>query len=73
MQNVFGYVRVSTGEQGKGYSLDGQRREIVQFCANRNLTLLKIFEDQKSGTKLFERPGLVDMIDQLKPTIRVRY
>lgn len=57
MMNAIGYVRVSTEEQGKkGISLDTQRDSIKKYCLDHELRLLRIFEDQKTGTNT-NRPG----------------
>ncbi len=66
---VYGYIRVSTGEQGKGFSLDGQRSEIEKYCEKNQLQLLEIFEDQSSGTRLFDRSGLMAMIEAINPSV----
>ncbi len=68
-KNVFGYIRVSTGEQGKKYSLDGQKLEIELYCKNKELELLRIFEDQTSGTKLRERAGLMSLLDSVDKSL----
>ncbi len=68
-KKVFGYVRVSTGEQAKGFSLDGQRDEIRKYCEKNDFVLTHIFEDQTSGTRLIERQGLMAMIDAVDSSI----
>jgi site-specific DNA recombinase len=68
-QIVLGYVRVSTGEQGKGFSLAAQRKEILGYAAKNNFNTQKIFEDQSSATRLLQRQGLMDMLDAINPTI----
>jgi len=53
------YLRVSTQEQ----SLERQYEEIKKFALEKNLTLVKIFEDKVSGTKTKarEREGFKQM------------
>ncbi|UJF32204.1 recombinase family protein [Paenibacillus hexagrammi] len=70
MQNVVGYVRVSTQGQVKdGYSLQYQVDEINRYCQENNLKLLRIYEDRGiSGAKVdeegltVEREGLQNML-----------
>lgn len=70
MQNVVGYVRVSTQGQVKdGYSLQYQVDEIKRFYRENNLNLLRIYEDRGiSGAKAdeeglsVEREGLQNML-----------
>jgi site-specific DNA recombinase len=74
MQNVVGYVRVSTQGQVKdGYSLQYQVDEIQHFCRDNNLNLIRIYEDRGiSGAKVdeegltVERAGLQNMLSDLK-------
>ena len=40
-----GYVRVSTEDQTKGYSLDAQRAEIQRYCERREYELVQIYVD----------------------------
>jgi len=59
-QQVIGYVRVSTSEQGEsGLGLDAQRTAIREECSRRGWTLLHIFEDVGvSGKAINGRPAL---------------
>jgi DNA invertase Pin-like site-specific DNA recombinase len=46
-ESVYGYIRVSTPSQEvKGYGLETQKAEIVNYCKNNNLNLIHIFEDR---------------------------
>jgi DNA invertase Pin-like site-specific DNA recombinase len=73
MQNVVGYVRVSTqGEAKDGYSLSYQVDEIQHYCHDNNLNLIRIYEDRGiSGAKVnkkgftVEREGLQNMLTDL--------
>jgi len=72
MKKAFAYARVSTGEQAKGYSLEAQLDEIKRYCSERNISLVKMFSDSESGSKLTERLGLMDLldnVDSIKPHI----
>ncbi|MBO2944456.1 recombinase family protein [Paenibacillus sp. F411] len=70
MQNVVGYVRVSTQGQVKdGYSLQYQVDEITRYCRENHCNLLRIYEDRGiSGAKVdevgltVEREGLQNML-----------
>ena len=74
MDNVLGYIRVSTlGQVKEGYSLGEQLDEIERFCAVNGLNLIGTFKDEgKSGAKTDEdetridRSGLIDMLDRIK-------
>lgn len=74
MDNVLGYIRVSTANQVKeGYSLQEQLDEIEKFCTANGFNLLDTFKDEgKSGAKTdlaeekIERDGLLDMLDRIK-------
>jgi len=47
MQNVVGYVRVSTLGQAKDeYSLQYQIDKIKQYCDENYLNLIRIYEDR---------------------------
>lgn len=70
MTNAFAYVRVSTGEQAKGFSLDAQFTEIEKYSIKRGYQIIEKFSDSMSGTKLTERDGMmtmIDKIDELRP------
>jgi DNA invertase Pin-like site-specific DNA recombinase len=56
MQNVVGYVRVSTqGQARDGYSLQYQVDEIIKYCKENKLNLIRIYEDRGiSGAKVDE-------------------
>lgn len=74
MDNVLGYIRVSTANQVKeGYSLGEQLDEIEKFCKANGFNLVDTFKDEgKSGAKTdkdeekIEREGLLDMLDRIK-------
>jgi site-specific DNA recombinase len=51
------YVRVSSDEQARGYSLPSQEESCRRYCAERGYTVLDVFADARSGTEL-DRPGL---------------
>lgn len=68
-KKIFGYIRVSTGEQGTKFSLEAQRIEIEKYCLEKGLTLGRIFEDQNSGSRLLEREGLMSLLEALDESV----
>ena len=61
---AFGYIRVSTEEQEKGYSLEYQEQTIKEYCQKRNIELLKVFQDTSSGAN-FQRKELQELLNNL--------
>lgn len=61
-----GYIRVSSREQAKGYSLEDQEREIRQYCETNQIQLIRVFKDPGvSGTIPGEdRPGMSKLLQQ---------
>lgn len=68
MTKAVGYIRVSTDIQvEEGSSLITQREEIVDHCKQQGIELVAVYEDAGiSGAKLFERAGLMTLIDRLE-------
>ena len=66
---VYGYIRVSSSGQAKdGYSLDAQRRAIVNYCHRNRAELIETFSDEGiSGveSKISDRHGLLAMLSCL--------
>jgi site-specific DNA recombinase len=58
------YARVSTDEQGRGYSLPTQLEACREYAERRGFTIAGEFTDEFTGTSL-DRPGL----DQLRDLI----
>ena len=59
VKRAFGYVRVSTEEQGSsGAGLEAQRRAIRREAKYRGWKLVDLFEDVASGKSMKRRPGL---------------
>lgn len=74
MKKAFVYLRVSTGEQAKGFSLDAQLDEIKSYCESNDIQIVETFSDSMSGTKLTERKGLMNLLDRIdvdKPNVVV--
>jgi site-specific DNA recombinase len=60
------YYRVSTEEQVEGFSLDAQRRALIDFCAARDWTVADEYADEgKSarGGNIAERPQFKRMME----------
>ena len=60
MNNVVGYVRVSTREQAvSGLSVSAQERRILQYCEFKSLNLTRVIKDEdvSAATPLSERLG----------------
>ena len=56
------YCRVSTKDQ----TTENQKRDLIRYCEQRELTIVEIFEDHGiSGTKQ-NRPALDDMMAKAK-------
>lgn len=68
MTNGVGYLRVSTDEQKEnGHGLDRQQRNIVQYAAEHDLTIVAWFQDDCSGTiDMNQRPQGRELIAYLK-------
>ena len=63
----FGYIRVSTEEQrDEGHSLDAQRSVISTYADKNNYTLVKIYSDEGLSGSKRDRPGLLELIENLK-------
>lgn len=66
MQEVYGYIRVSTETQAeKGYGLKTQEDAIRDYCKRHKLKLVEVFKDEGiSGTEI-NRNGLNDLLATL--------
>lgn len=66
MEKVVIYTRVSTEEQAdKGYSLRDQKDRLEKYCAIKNLTIVKHYEDDYSA-QTFERPQFKKFLEFIK-------
>jgi site-specific DNA recombinase len=69
------YVRVSSEEQGRGYSLATQLDACRRYCTDHGYTVIGEFSDTHTGTDL-DRPGinaLIEALPELKPAAVVLY
>lgn len=63
MKKVFVYTRISTAEQLDGGGIDRQREECLRFCATQQWEVMRVFEEQKTGSAAaFDRPVLSELI-----------
>jgi site-specific DNA recombinase len=53
--NAIGYLRISVKDQSI-YSLEAQERNVRQYCATHDLTLLNVFTDDGESSYTFDRP-----------------
>jgi len=66
MEEVFGYVRVSTEMQAeKGYGKDVQENAINEYCKTNKLQLVETFKDLGVSGALIERNGLTELLAAL--------
>lgn len=59
---ALGYVRVSTIEQEQGYGRDVQIDRVKAYAASKGLPEPQIYQESKSGEKLFTREELHQML-----------
>ena len=61
---VFGYLRLSVDEVGKTVSgsIENQANIIRKYCAQHNLFLAELFQDDGWSGGNFERPGFKKML-----------
>ncbi|MEJ6404943.1 recombinase family protein [Yoonia sp. 2307UL14-13] len=65
MKQCFGYIRVSTKKQEEGVSLEAQKEAILQYAAQKDLTVTQWFEEAHSAAKR-GRPIFTSMMRQLR-------
>ena len=69
------YARVSTEEQGRGYSIPTQLEAMRRYCEQRSYLVIAEYTDTHSGTEI-DRPGmsaLIDALPELTPDVVVLY
>lgn len=62
------YTRVSTDEQvEKGFSLEAQKRRLMEFCIQNNYEIYKLYSDEGiSGHSIAKRKSLQEMLQDAK-------
>lgn len=64
---VIGYIRVSSKNQIKGYSLKLQRDKIKEYCKLMDMELIEVYEDRGiSGMSIDKRNGYKNMVEYLE-------
>lgn len=61
MSNVVAYVRVSTSEQVKGYSLEAQITALREWCAVQDFDIVQVYEEAGRSAKDDARPTFQKM------------
>lgn len=65
MKNAVAYVRMSTDKQD--YSINSQKRTILEYAKNKKYNIIKFFEDSGiSGREAEKRPAFMEMIEESK-------
>lgn len=62
---LFGYIRVSSEEQTKGFGLAMQLNAIRRYCKTHGHDLIRVYEDPGLSGASMDRPGLQDMLANL--------
>ena len=67
MKKYIGYIRVSTERQVDGFSLENQKKDIEDYCKDRNYELVGIFADEGvSGKNIEDREEFINMMRYLE-------
>lgn len=58
------YLRVSSEEQTRNFSLDNQKQRTTDYCKSNDYEIVRIFSDPgKSATSIAGRPGLLELLE----------
>lgn len=60
---AIGYIRVSSEDQIKNFSLTNQADHCKDYCKKEGYTLLKIFKDEGKSAKSLNRPELTNLLE----------
>lgn len=63
MSNAVIYVRVSTKEQTKNYSLTSQEHACRDYCERSGFAVIKVFREQGESAKTADRTELGKLLD----------
>lgn len=63
MTIAIGYIRVSSGKQARGMSLQDQEERIRAWCVARGFELVRIYVEKKSGKNIKGRPQFQAALD----------
>lgn len=65
-RKIAAYIRVSTEEQTKGFSLDVQREKLIQYCKFKDWENIKWYADEGFTGGNMKRPALKRMLNAIK-------
>lgn len=69
---IYSYMRLSTDEDKQSNSFEIQSQVITEYAKENGLEpILKTFKDTKSGAKLEQRTGLMEMLNTIKSNDKV--
>lgn len=69
---IYSYMRLSTDEDKQSNSFEVQQQVITEYAKENGLEpILKTFKDTKSGAKLEQRSGLMEMLNTIKSNDKV--
>lgn len=63
MRNAIIYTRVSSKEQVENTSLEFQYDDIQKLATQRDIRVIKSFDDKGESAKFADRPGLIEMLE----------
>ncbi len=63
------YCRVSTEEQVKGYSLDFQEKQSLEYAERNGFEVLKVFVEEGESAKVISRTKLTELLNFCKENI----
>lgn len=61
--NACAYLRYSSENQRDGYSIEAQKRAILEYCHKNNINLVKMYIDEAFSATSDNRPNFLNMID----------
>jgi DNA invertase Pin-like site-specific DNA recombinase len=60
MKKAIGYVRISTEDQSN-FSIDGQEKQIIDYCIKNKIELINVFKDEGQSAKNFDRLDWINL------------
>ncbi|MDC0449057.1 recombinase family protein [bacterium] len=65
-KNAVGYIRVSSEEQVKNFSLGTQLKKCKEYCKSNETHLVRVFRDEGKSATSINRPALLELLDYCK-------
>lgn len=62
MNKCYAYARVSTDNESQDTSYEGQINYFKTYCDNNGYELVNVYSDRESGTSVYKRDGLLNML-----------